>query len=399
MKRPTHIKELRGYFAAIAGMVAITAALAPFRETINTTTVALSLLIVVLSVATLFGTYPALVAAGIGVVFFNYFFLPPIFALTISDPQNWVALGAFLITAVIAGQLSAYARRRTDESEMRRREIERLYQELKVAFKQASEAEALRQSEQLKSALLDAVTHDLRTPLTSIKASVTTLLEGSSTRAGRAPNVVIDEVGRDALLEIIDNETDRLDAFIGGIVDLAKLEGGSVDNSRSWHQVSEIIESVLERMRERLNDRRINLRVEDELPAVCVNGVAVEEILYLFLDNAAKYSPSEKPIRITVERSPRDNIEVSVEDQGPGIPAEFREKIFAKFFRRAPEKRHDDITGLGVGLAIARGLAESQNGSVWVTDGQDEYSTRFVFRFPIGDNEVPMDDGSGETNA
>lgn len=391
-------KKLSGYLAAIVGMALITAVLAPFHETINTTTVALSLLIIVLLVATLFGTYPAFLAASMGVISFNFFFLPPLFTLTISDPQNWVALGAFLLTAVIAGQLSAYARRRTDESELRRREIERLYQELKFAFKQASETEALRQSEQLKSALLDAVTHDLRTPLTSIKASVTTLLEGTSRQSGSTHNVKIDEEGHEALLNIIDNETDRLDEFIGGIVDLAKLEGGNVDRSQSWYQVSEIIESVLERMRERLKDRRINLRIEDELPSVCVNGVAVEEIVYLFLDNAAKYSPSGKPIRITVERALGDNIDVSVEDQGPGIPSEFREKIFEKFFRRTLENKRDENTGLGVGLAIARGLAASQNGSVWVTDGRDEYSTRFVFRFPVGDNESLADNGSEVTN-
>ena len=96
---------------------------------------------------------------------------------TISDPHNWVAIIAFLLTAVTVGQLSARAKQRTEEAEVGKREIERLYEELRDAFERASHAEALRQSEKLKSALLDAVTHDLRTPLTSIKASITTLLD------------------------------------------------------------------------------------------------------------------------------------------------------------------------------------------------------------------------------
>src|SRR4029453_2367645 len=108
---------------------------------------------------------------------FNFFFLPPYHTLSISDPQNWIALAVFLITALIAGELSAREKRRAEEAEIRKMEIERLYVELREAFDKASQAEAIKQSEQLKSALLDAVTHDLRTPLTSMKASATLLIE------------------------------------------------------------------------------------------------------------------------------------------------------------------------------------------------------------------------------
>src|SRR5215204_2053025 len=123
------------------------------------------------------GSRPAVLSSLFGVVCFNFFYLPPVGRLTIDDPDNWVALFAFLVTAVTAGQLSARAKRRAEEADAGRREIERLYAELQDAFERASQAKALQQSERLKSALLDAVTHDLRTPLTSIKASVTTLLE------------------------------------------------------------------------------------------------------------------------------------------------------------------------------------------------------------------------------
>jgi len=136
---------------------------------------------------------------------FNFFFLPPVGALTIADPQNWTALGAFLITAITVGQLSARARRRAEEAEAKQREIERLYRELQEAFERASAAEALRRGEQLKTALLDAVTHDLRTPLTAIKVSATSLLDESS--AGTDPE------GRREMLEVTDLSMPGMDGI------------------------------------------------------------------------------------------------------------------------------------------------------------------------------------------
>ena len=127
--------------------------------------------LVVLFVAILWGSRPALLASVLGVVCFNFFFIPPVYTFTIADPQNWVALAVFFITALTVGQLSARARRRARQAEAQRSEIKRLYEDLQEAFERASEAEALKRSERLKSALLDAVTHDIRTPLTSIKVA------------------------------------------------------------------------------------------------------------------------------------------------------------------------------------------------------------------------------------
>src|SRR5260370_28712240 len=166
-----------GYSGALLGTGAVTAFLIPFRGHINSTTVALTFLLVVLFAAIRWGSRPALLASVLGVVCFNFFFIPPIHTFTIADPQNWMALGVFFITALTVGQLSARARRRAREAEAQRSEIKRLYEDLQTAFDRASEAEAIKRSERLKSALLDAVTHDIRTPLTSIKASATLLLE------------------------------------------------------------------------------------------------------------------------------------------------------------------------------------------------------------------------------
>ena len=171
-----------GYIGALLGSAVVTISLGPFHEQINSTTVALAFLLVVLFVALFWGSRPALLASVVSAVCFNYFFLPPLYTLTIAHPQNWVALIVFFTTAIAVGQLSARAKQRAQEAELAKSEIESLYQQLQLAFKQASHAEALKQSEKLKSALLDAVTHYLRTPLASIKASITTLLDEAKGR-------------------------------------------------------------------------------------------------------------------------------------------------------------------------------------------------------------------------
>src|SRR6185503_11303321 len=126
-------------------------------------------------VARFWGALPALVAAAVGATAYDYYFLPPS-GFGIEDPDDWVALVTFIVTAVVAGELASRAERRAAEAQAGRQEIERLYRELEAAFERASEAEAARRNEQLKAALLDALTHNLRTPLTAIKAAVTALI-------------------------------------------------------------------------------------------------------------------------------------------------------------------------------------------------------------------------------
>src|SRR5262249_19896450 len=166
----------------------------------------------VVVVARLWGTGPALSAAASGAAAYSYYFLPPA-GFRIEDPQDWIAFLVFIGTAVIAGELASRAERRAAEAQAGRQEIERLYRELQGAFERASEAEAARRNEELKSALLDALTHNLRTPLTSIKASVTALI-----RVGAwSPQSELQAEGRRELLQVIDEESDRLNRFIEGL--------------------------------------------------------------------------------------------------------------------------------------------------------------------------------------
>jgi K+-sensing histidine kinase KdpD len=370
-----------GYIFAMCGVAAVTGALAPFNDHLSSTTVALALLLIVLFAAAGWGSRPAILAALLGVACFNFFFLPPFYTFTIADPQNWVALAAFLIIALVAGELSARAKRRAEEALAGRREIERLYNEYRAAAERARQAEVLEQSERLKSALLDAVTHDLRTPLTSVKAAVTTLLDESE--------VTLDDETRREFLEIINEEADRLNHFVENMVELARIEAGAVSLSRRWSSVEEIVTMARARAEALTRGHQIEVEFESELPAVRIDASLIAEVLYSLIDNAAKYSPAGSGIKISARRADGEMILIAVEDEGRGIPPKLRERVFDKFFRATSEGAANlgRPKGLGMGLAIARGIVEAHGGRIWVESGANGFGARVAFTIPVGDEE------------
>jgi len=391
MRMPVVSTEPRwtGYAVGAVSVAVATVILRVLGTHVNPTTVALALLLVVLFVATRWGSTPASTTAVLAMLCFNFFFLPPLGSLTIAAVDNWIALTAFLITAITAGQLSVRAKRRAEEAEAGRKEIERLYAELRDAFERASHAEALRQSEKLKSALLDAVTHDLRTPLASIKASITTLLDEVKTRNDSERVVALDAESRVEMMEVIDEESDRLNRFIGGLIDLARIEAGEFQLRRKWGTVEEIISAALARAESLTRLRTLRVDIEPELPVVRVDERAVSEVVYTLVDNAAKYSPANTDISISAQRAGDGMIMMAVEDNGPGIPVELRERVFDKFFRAT---RDGDVSGHqpsgnGMGLAIAKGIIEAHQGKIWVESKAGGRGARVVFTVPIGDEE------------
>src|SRR5262245_62080318 len=259
-----HEQKWFGYVIAGITVGLTTAVLKLLGSHINSTTVALALLLNVLFLATRWGSLPALFAAVIAMLCLNFFFLPPFGTLTIAAPDNWIALTAFLVTAITAGQLSARAKKRAEEAETGRQEIERLYAELRDAFERASHAEALRQSEKLKSALLDAVTHDLRTPLTSIKASITTLLDEAKGLADGNQPITLDRESRIEMMEVINQESDRLNRFIGGLIELARIEAGELQLRRHWGAVDDIIAAALSRAENITKANKVEVQIERE---------------------------------------------------------------------------------------------------------------------------------------
>jgi K+-sensing histidine kinase KdpD len=380
-----------GYAAAAFAVVALTVALKLLGGGVNTTTVALALLLAVLFIAARMESGPALVASALAAFCFNFFFLPPFGTLHISEPENWVALVAFLLTAVVAGQLSTRARRRAEEAEAGRLEIKRLYEELRAAFERASHAEALRQSERLKSALLDAVTHDIRSPLTSIKASVTTLLDELRGETYDGRQVRLGAESRREMLEVIDEESDRLNRFVEGLIELARIEAGELRLRLRWGAMDEVVATALARAEPLTKNHRIDVELEDGLPVVRVDPHAVAEVVYTLVDNAAKYSPPGTTIRVAAGRAGGEMVRIAVEDQGRGVPPDLRERVFDKFFRAT---RDGDAgggrspAGTGMGLAIARGIVEAHGGRIWVEERDGGAGARVAFTLPIGDEET-----------
>jgi K+-sensing histidine kinase KdpD len=376
------LEKAGGYIFAVFGVTVVIGALSPFNHRLSPTTVALALLLIVLFAATGWGSRPALLAALLGVICLNFFFLPPVHTFTIADPQNWIALAAFLITALVAGGLSARAKRRAEEAEAGRREIERLYNEYKVAAERARQAEVFEQSERLKSALLDAVTHDLRTPLTSVKAAVTTLLDETE--------VTLDDEARREFLEVINEEADRLNHFVENMVELARIEAGAVNLRRRWSSVEEIVAMARARAEALTRGHQLEIELERELPAARVDASLIAEVLYSLIDNAAKYSPAGARIKIFARRAGNEMIMIAVEDEGRGIPVELRERVFDKFFRATAEGAASlgRPKGLGMGLAIARGIVDAHGGRVWVESGSSGAGARIAFTIPVGDEEI-----------
>jgi two-component system, OmpR family, sensor histidine kinase KdpD len=478
VKQPLVKLFLRGMAAAGAVAVITFAYLAIVP--VNPTTVALTFLIGVLIVSANWGLRPAIFMALIATLAFNYYFLPPVRTLTIADPQNWVALFAFLVTALIASQLAERARREARSAIERRAETERLYKfsqqllssdnvaellnaipgyivecfgvdaaavslinrsdiyrsnpardildrhdlqlvamrgEPKIdperhlvfmplrmglrvvgsmglsgaqlsratldavssliaiaieragAVEKLSKAEAARESEQLRSALLDSVTHEFRTPLTAIKASATSLLSNSG----------LDEAQRHELLTVINEESDRLNRLVGEAAEMAQLDANKVELHIGAHRIEEAVEDAVERSKAALGQHPVKIMLPENLPPVRIDPDRISEVVVQLLENAAKYSAPEAPIHIRAEVKGR-MLMTSIADQGPGIDDFEQSLIFEKFYRGRNQRLQ--VTGTGMGLAIAKAIVEAHGGEIGVTSQLGRGSV-FYFTVPL----------------
>ena len=234
---------------------------------------------------------------------------------------------------------------------------------------EAARAEALQEADRLKSALLSAVSHDLRTPLASIKAAASSLLQA---------DVQWDAATRREFLSAIDEETDRLSRLVGNLLDLSRIEGGALRPEKDWYDVGELLETVAGRLGRTVTDHRVRLDVAPDVGEVLLDYVQIGQVLANLIENAAKFAPKGTEIHLSARR--RDGaVAVSVADQGPGIPAAERARVFEKFHRIGRTGQH--VVGTGLGLAISKGLVEAHGGHIWVEDAPGR-GARFVFSLP-----------------
>lgn len=221
---------------------------------------------------------------------------------------------------------------------------------------EAREARLLRDSDALKTTLLSAVSHDLRTPLAGIKALTTTLLQEDVTLP---PEVVRDT------LHGIDEETDRMTRLVGDLLDLSRIEAGVLRPTREPVLIPELIDDTVHRLSPVLAEREILRDAPADLPLVPLDYVQMQQVLTNLLENAARYSPPGTPIVIGASCGEGD-LNMWVADHGPGVPADQRERVFDRFYRL--EHHEKERHGTGMGLAISRGLVEAHGGRLWVED-------------------------------
>ncbi len=468
--------SVTGLLTGLVGVGIVTATFVRVLP-VNASTVGFVLLTVVLGVAAVSGFRVSSIVSIAAMLCFNFFFLPPVGRFTIADPENWVALCAFLTTALVASHLSDRARTQAAEAKGRQQETEQLYalsrailltdathpigiqaaqsiaqifsspavlivdaksgqsyrggvddaitwewmleETIRVGNHQrddvldlevwpislggspvgalgatglrtsdgavqsmlnlvaialervrtqetANRAEAARQSEEFKSTLLDAIAHEFKTPLTSIKAAATGL-------RAIEPARIADQ---QELTAIIEEEADRLSQLVTEAVKMAEIDARKVKLSRVSTRLCELLEVSRSTFEGRGADRIIVagdaegiVNVDRELTALAIRQV---------LDNALKYSDADSPVRCWSTADPH-MVELRIADSGPGIPDRERERIFDKFYRRATTR--DRVPGSGLGLHIAREIVRMHNGELWVDRGEVQGSV-FCFRFP-----------------
>jgi two-component system, OmpR family, sensor histidine kinase KdpD len=461
--------------AASIGAVLIVTAVCHLLVRVNPTTVALAYVAAILSVASSWGVLEATAAALVATVCLNVFFLPPVGTLTIADPQNWVALAVFLVTGIVASQLSGRARRRTVEAETRQRDLEQLYalsralllspgrptmggaiarhvadafefpsvavfdhgadrtswagstdaspleaklrevarqgvtlqegEMLLVAIRlggapigalaipnaglsdtvvqsiaslaaiglerargleATARAEAAQESGQLRATMLDALAHEFKTPLTSMKVAADDLRASVSGERDRE------------LAAIIDEGLDRLQSLVTDTVSMVRVDAGDFSLRPDRLQVSDLLAWTLRQFEARLDDRHVVTSVPEALSVEAdreLLGLALRQLL----DNAVKYSPAGSEIQIVATGGPA--VSIAVRNSGVPIPDREQARLFERFYRGAQAR---GLPGTGMGLAIVRQIVEAHHGTVRVHSAPGS-GTEFVVSLPQGE--------------
>ncbi len=227
------------------------------------------------------------------------------------------------------------------------------------------------ETERLRNSLLSSVSHDLRTPLAAITGGVGAILDNESR---------LDSRERRELLESVREEAERLNRLVQNLLEMTRLESGSLQLKKEWHPLEEVVGAALHRLGKRLAGRRVSTRVPPDLPLVTIDDVLIEQVLVNLLDNALKYTPPASPISILATATDQA-VTVEVADRGSGLPPGEENKVFEKFYRGHP----GDGRGTGLGLAICQGIIRAHGGRIWAQN-LPEGGVAFLFTLPITDS-------------
>ncbi len=427
-------------------MALVTAAIELLKPHIPVLSLAVLYLLAVLPVAAVWGLPYAVAVSLASMLAFNFFFLPPLYTLTLQDSRNWFALLVFVATAVVVSELAARSRREARESALLAQvatsllehgevggELERIAAEVAAALgveraeislgsaaagyplvaggrrvgtielgpgrrwqpargrrllpalasllgvaidrerlsREAVEAEALRRSDAIKTAILRAVSHDLRTPLMAILTSASTLSR---------TELVLGDADRAELLDTVLTESRRLDRLVANLLDLSRLQAGAAEPKRELVTVDDLVVEALDGLG--ADASRIEVSLPDDAPAVEVDPHQVQRALTNLLENALKYSAGPVAVRVA---STSSEVLLRVIDRGPGVRPAEAALIFSPFQRGAGA---ETARGAGLGLAIAQGFAEANGGRITVESHEDQGAT-FLLALPVARVEVP----------
>jgi two-component system sensor histidine kinase KdpD len=328
------MKSLRDCGWAVGAIAATTILGLLLYPVIGVTNLAMLYLLSVMVVALRLGSTPAICGSIAGALCLNFFFAEPRFSFAVLHSDDVVTLAVYLAAALVASRLGDQLR-------------------------EAEEKRVASEAEQLRAALLSSVSHDLRTPLAAILGSATSL---------RTQQDKLSAEARDELLETIEDEAQRLNRFVQNLLDMAKLGHGKLEPRRDWCDVQDLVRQARDRVGGQLAGLAVETQVEPDLGPVHVDPMLIEQVLINLLDNAAKYSPHRGTVRVAV-RADGDAVVIDVEDEGPGIPAEDRERVFEPF-RRARGGDHVK-PGTGLGLSICRGLLAAHGGRIRALPGRE----------------------------
>jgi len=342
--------------AGLGGVALVTATFTRVVSVDNGATVALAFLLVVLIVAATSRFWAAALTSLAALICFNFFFIPPIGTLTVADPENWVALAAFLAVSLVGSNLSSAIRERE------RIAVERLH-----LLEERKQADIARQRDALSSALLASIGHDLRTPLTALKVAATNLQ--SDELAGEDRNEQAD---------VVLTEVERLTRLFQNILDMARIDAQAVAAERRWVHLSEIWEAALDQVSHSFARHAIDLSIDEET-LVYLDPRLTAAALTRVLENAAKYAPIDTTISIAMRVVPRQ-LTITVADQGPGIAPDDLPRIFDRFFRGELTGRR--VGGTGMGLPIARGLLQAEAGVI-SAENRPEGGAQLTITVPV----------------
>src|ERR1700674_1706219 len=337
------------------------------------------------------GLWPALLAAVVSFAFLDYFFVPPFYTFTISDPQDLLNLVVFVATASLVGVLASRRRRALLESEALARQLREVNAELIRLNKEQAEAaqaalrlarseqqvRALQEADRLRRELLANVSHELRTPLG-------TILTESTDRS--AALTVADAERR---LGTVAAEARRLEALVNDMLDMARIEGGALDLDLEPMALDDAIAAAAERLHHASPHRAVDWQKAAADIEVLADWARLGQVFDNLLANANRFAPPDTPITVEVSKGDTGLATIRVIDRGPGVAPELRDRVFERFVRSDSKADPSETTGTGLGLAIVKGLVEAHAGSVGLDPSPPDVGAVFRFTLPLAPDAAP----------